>query len=216
MPVEPLSLRAYAAHRKRQGLRGGSLEAVRRAIESGRLKASVTVVDGLPRIADPEFADREWAANTDQTRVPTLPADIELPGEGEDGESREGSYAYWKAKKMELDYRQAAGELVDAAEVAAAIATDYSTVRTKILGVPAKAKQRLPHLTLADLATLDDIVREALEELSKGEELPAGGFEPQPGDRGAPHSQPGATDLTATIQTSQPADPLESVDESRL
>jgi hypothetical protein len=210
MPLEPLSLRAYAAHRKRRGLLGGSLQAVQRAIQTERLKASVTRVNGLVRIADPEFADREWADNTDQTRRPPAADD-----EPEEGDSREGSFAYWKAKKMELDYRLVAGELVDAADVAAAIATDYSTVRTKIMGLPAKARQRLPHLTLADLATLDEIVREALEELSKGEDLPVGGFEPQRGDRGAPHSPPGAPDLaTTTIQASQLADPLRSVHES--
>jgi hypothetical protein len=161
--VTPLSLRGYAAHRKTKRLAGGSLQAVQRAIESGRLRTSVVTVDGLPRIADPELADREWADNTDQTRR-ARPDDADA----EDSEATEGSFAYWKTKKMELDYRRAAAELVNAADMQAAMADAFSTVRTKLLGVPSKAKQRLPHLTLDDLATLEEIVRESLETIASG------------------------------------------------
>lgn len=56
---KPLSPRLYAQ------LRGYTQEAVRKAIDSGRLKASLVYdVRGKPKIADVELADREWAANT--------------------------------------------------------------------------------------------------------------------------------------------------------
>jgi hypothetical protein len=74
---------------------------------------------------------------------------------------------HWRAELAELNYKQRAGELVNAAEMTAAMADAFSTVRTKLLGLPSKAKQQLPHLTLAELATLDEIVREALEGLSQ-------------------------------------------------
>ncbi len=55
----PLSLRAYA---KRVGV---SVEAVSKAVTSGRLSASVVRDErGAPKIGDVELADREWAANT--------------------------------------------------------------------------------------------------------------------------------------------------------
>jgi hypothetical protein len=73
---------------------------------------------------------------------------------------------HWRAELAELNYKQRAGELVNAAEMTAAMADAFSTVRTKLLGVPSKAKQQLSHLTLADLATLDAIVREALDGLA--------------------------------------------------
>jgi hypothetical protein len=73
---------------------------------------------------------------------------------------------HWRAELAELNYKQRAGELVNAGEMTAQMADAYSTVRTKLLGVPSKAKQQLPHLTLTDLATLDAIVREALEGLA--------------------------------------------------
>jgi len=40
--------------------------------------------------------------------------------------------------------------------------------RTKVLGVVSKAKQRIPDLTQDQIAILEDIIREALEELADG------------------------------------------------
>ena len=60
-PQPPISLRAYAKHRAAAGLPGCSPEAVSKAVKSGRLRDSVVLVDGEPKIADPELADREWA-----------------------------------------------------------------------------------------------------------------------------------------------------------
>lgn len=56
--------------------------------------------------------------------------------------------------------------LVDAREVEARIADDISKARTKLLGLPRKARALLPHLTQADVLALDDLVRQALEELA--------------------------------------------------
>jgi phage terminase Nu1 subunit (DNA packaging protein) len=38
--------------------------------------------------------------------------------------------------------------------------------RTKLLGIPTKAKQRIPDLDTDAIGVLDDIVREALEDLA--------------------------------------------------
>lgn len=73
---------------------------------------------------------------------------------------------HWRSKKAELDYKKAAGELVDAKEMLARFVDLITTSRTKLLGLPSKAKSHLPHLTLKDIDALDAIVREALEELA--------------------------------------------------
>ena len=57
----PMSLRAYAKHRKALGLEGGSDAAVRKAIRDRRLVASVRP-DG--KIIAAEVADAEWERNT--------------------------------------------------------------------------------------------------------------------------------------------------------
>jgi hypothetical protein len=58
-----ISIRKYAQER------GISHVAVLKAIQSGRLVKSIAHDPaGKPKIADPELADREWAANTDQAK----------------------------------------------------------------------------------------------------------------------------------------------------
>jgi hypothetical protein len=52
-----LSLRGYARHRRALGLPGGTHQAVRKAIEGGRIASGP---DGI----EPEVADRQWEANT--------------------------------------------------------------------------------------------------------------------------------------------------------
>jgi phage terminase Nu1 subunit (DNA packaging protein) len=174
MAQNPLSLRAYAQHRKQLGLPGGSLQSVQRAIERERI--SFVLVEGVKRIPDPDAADREWAANTDHSRAPGSVKDLvdgvedgELEEDGDQGPSLSKESArekHWKAHLAELTYRQRAGELVDAAAVAAEYADFCTTVRTKLLGLPSRMKQAHPELSLEQLATLDDYVREALEELA--------------------------------------------------
>src|SRR5262245_49251749 len=59
-----MSLRAYARHR------GCTVEAVSRAVQRRRLRKSVIVVDGVPRISSAKLADEEWAANTQSSKRP--------------------------------------------------------------------------------------------------------------------------------------------------
>jgi hypothetical protein len=176
----PVSVRAYARHR------GASHQAVLRAIARGRLAAALTTIDGVTKIADVALADQEWAATTDLSKAPDAVkvraatarpaaqaetdgldlADIPVDGDATILAKASAREKHWRAELAELNYKQRSGELVNAAEMTATMADAFSTVRTKLLGVPSKAKQQLPHLTLADLATLDGIVREALEGLA--------------------------------------------------
>lgn len=58
-----ISIRKYAQER------GISHVAVLKAIQSGRLVKSITHdAAGKPKIGDPDLADSEWAANTDQAK----------------------------------------------------------------------------------------------------------------------------------------------------
>jgi hypothetical protein len=63
--------REYGRHRKANGLKGGTVRAVQKALASGR------IVAGPDGRIDPEDADRRWAANTDQAlqRGPVAPAE---------------------------------------------------------------------------------------------------------------------------------------------
>jgi hypothetical protein len=151
---------------------------------------------GQPKIADVDLADREWAENTDHGRAPAFVKERGLdvqtsapPGHqpqleppaatpneeataaGETARELSLSQASaeekrWRAKLAELTYQQRAGELVPAKDVTDRLTNIFTVCRTKLLAIPSKAKSSIPALTHADVATLDDLVRQALEELA--------------------------------------------------
>ncbi len=59
----------------------------------------------------------------------------------------------------------AAGELIKADEAERAWADFLRSVRSRVLAVPSRARQRLRHLTAADIETLDAECRDALQDL---------------------------------------------------
>lgn len=72
-----------------------------------------------------------------------------------------------KAELLELDRKQKEGVLVKAEEVELKWVEIVTLARTKILGIPTKAKQRIPDLDTDAVSMLEDIVRETLEDLSE-------------------------------------------------
>lgn len=176
-----MSLRSYA---KRRGV---SVEAVSKAITAGRLRESVVTVDGKPKIANAELADREWEANTrpriDQ-RTPakkpavdvvvsedeTLPSDV--PNYNVSRAVREAAAARREnalADMAELEAAEKKGELVPVAEARADMINTFTTVKTKILGVPTRVAQRFPQLGADVVPVIDALLREVLEELAGDE-----------------------------------------------
>ena len=73
-----------------------------------------------------------------------------------------------KANLLELDRKQKEGLLLPRDQVERAAANVATIVRTKLLAVPTRARQRIPHLALDEVAILDELQREALEELANG------------------------------------------------
>jgi phage terminase Nu1 subunit (DNA packaging protein) len=72
-----------------------------------------------------------------------------------------------KAELLELERKQKEQDLVPMSEVSMKWENIITTARTKLLGVPSKAKQRIPDLDNNAMNHLEDIIREALEELSE-------------------------------------------------
>lgn len=163
---KPISVRAYARHR------GCTHQAVRKAIDDGRLEGSVVRVRGQAKIADVELADREWTANT-RAADPAPP-----PGEEDDKipfneARRRREVELWRQARIkseadELELAERKGELVSTADARAQVVERYTVVKTRLLGLPARVKQRLPHVAADDVRVIDDLVREALEDLADG------------------------------------------------
>ena len=153
--MTPITLTAYAARR------GVSVKAVSKAVAAGRLDKSV-VRDhhGAPKISDPELADREWASNTRapidrQPRIFEPPASEQATGRDSipDLNTSRALRAAASARResalavlAELDVAQRRGEMVAVDEARADMIDKFTVVKTRILGVPARVAQRMPHV----------------------------------------------------------------------
>jgi len=168
---------------------GVSPEAVYAAVKSGRLSVKKDAF-GKP-VVDSETMREEWAKNT-QTKIgigpkPAGPGrerkalrsrEDRVSSGGEqprisktqesipDYEESRARTEHLKAELLELDRQQKEGLLVKAEDIALEWSEIITRARTKLLGIPTKAKQRIPDLDTDAIGVLDDIVREALEDLA--------------------------------------------------
>jgi len=179
-----LSIRGYARHRAERGLPGQSQTAVQKALASGRIQIAGGLIDS--EAADQQWEARSSAGHRRYSPTAALPgeaplreaqapapeprrvAEAPLPG----GISLAQAYAIEKAYKARLariEYEERSGKLVPAADVRLAWARLIGEARNKILGLPVAIKARVPSLTLAEVAVIDELVRETLEGLAEGE-----------------------------------------------
>lgn len=71
-----------------------------------------------------------------------------------------------KAAIAELELEERRGELVAVDDARADVIAKFTAVRTRILGVPTRIAQRLPHIAADVVPVIDELLREALEELA--------------------------------------------------
>jgi len=96
---------------------------------------------------------------------PSKPASEGLP---EYGKSRARS-EYEKANLLELERKTKEGLLLRREDVETAWAAAVNITRSRLLGVPSTAKQRIPHLEIEEVELLTALIRDALDELAAGE-----------------------------------------------
>jgi phage terminase Nu1 subunit (DNA packaging protein) len=60
------------------------------------------------------------------------------------------------------------GSLVDAEAVRIGYVSLVTAARNRLLGVPSEAKQRIPHLTIEEIETIEDLVGRALQDVADG------------------------------------------------
>ena len=164
----PLITRKEAAEKM-----GVTIQAVYGAIKEGRLTAMTD--DKGKIVINSDTLEKEWYSKSAFKRVRTTKdnnvvvhksrlskTDESIP-EYEESKART---EHLKAELLELDRKVKENELVAMDEVENKWCNIITNARNKLLGIPAKAKQRIPDLDTNAVACLDDIVREALEELS--------------------------------------------------
>lgn len=129
---------------------------------------------GSPRReADPPPAVNLQTNQLEQASAPETAAvgGDTLPGRQAQGPSYAQSRAVreaYQARLAKLEFEQKSGKLVDADEVKVAWFKHIKAAQTRIMGVPAACKTRVPDLPLVVVATIEAIVREAMEDLANG------------------------------------------------
>jgi len=173
---------------------GVTSEAVYAAIRTNRLSV-VRTGDGRELVNSATMRE-EWERNTQKRvgrgpkppagtteRTPMRPGEL-TPNERRDQQADSGRNLadtneaipdynesrarteHLKAELLELERKEKERILVKAEEVEAKWVEIITMARTKILGIPTKAKQRIPDLDTDAISLLDDIVRETLEDLA--------------------------------------------------
>lgn len=172
-----ISAKEYAAHR------GVSAQAVSKAIKTGRLSAALVVGLGKKPKIDSEIADREWSSKSDPSKVRELVPEkngntpamaFGLPhGESEssapapiDYQNARASREHYQAEISRLEFEEKIGKLIPSEEVGRKWNALAALVRQKVIAIAHKSKQRIPELSLEQVAILESLAREALEDLA--------------------------------------------------
>lgn len=175
-----LTVPKYANHR------GKDPSAVRYAIREGKLSKSI-VRDGSRILIDPAIADKEWQTRLDPSDMPETP----IPRAKSSPAEKKKKKTEWdpadpydtsmlvpvlvsrmrreahEAELMRIKVDKEMGKLIPADEIEKQWVKLATTTKTKVLGIPSKARQRIPELTDSQYAVLEQITREALEEISE-------------------------------------------------
>ena len=147
---------------------GVTIQAVYMAIKQGRLTA---IKDNQGKIViNSDTMKDEWSKKSEPKLIKKIEhktykssqSTSEYPEYGESKARTE----HLKAELLELERQEKEKSLVPVEEVNTMWQTIITNTRNKMLGVSAKAQQRLPDLDNSAVSCIDDIIREALEELS--------------------------------------------------
>ena len=157
--------------------------AVSKAVRSGKIPLEP---DG--RI-NPDVADQVWRRRSTpqigrgtiashppgpgqgllNTFAPRPPSDLALPsreGSADDYFAHRAERERWAALQAQLDYQKSSGELVPAKEVETEWVKVALIVKGAVQGLPTTIKQNLPHLNREEMALIERLCLECLEELA--------------------------------------------------
>ena len=155
---------------------GVTLQSIYMSVKRGKLTAmedahgnilinSDTMRDELRRKSAGQRMNRIDATNKKSKKTRNSITHESIP-EYEESRART---EHLKAELLELERKAKEKDLVPMSDVKTTWENIVATARTKLLGVPTKAKQRIPDLDTNAMSQLDDIIREALEELAEPE-----------------------------------------------
>jgi hypothetical protein len=155
-------------------LKGVSRSAVSQKKRAGILNGAIDYVNGKA-VLNKEEALRLWDTNmvphhskltkvTEKENGGVLVGKVEeeIPDFNTSRSKREAMMA----RLAEIDVEEREKVLVPSADVEASWVQLVTIAKTKVLGIPTRAKQRIPDLDKNAMSLLDEIVRETLEDLA--------------------------------------------------
>jgi hypothetical protein len=171
-----LSIRSYAAHRKSNGLPGGTHGAVRKAIEAGR----IALIGGK---VDADQADQDWASKTDPAkqrgdaprRQPAAetpagdrhkaetPVDEPESGDANNYQQSRAAREFWESELSRLKAEREKGNLISRESAEKAWGGMVVSTRTKALYLPSQLASKLA--AESDPITCQEILQDAVHKL---------------------------------------------------
>lgn len=136
-------------------------QALDRNTDKTQQRASRETVSKARKAAEDEKRGRQTRSDEDDlprgrnSNIPTIT------------ESKALKEAYL-ARIAKIDHDEKIGKLVDANKVKIEITNMITAAKNKLLSVPSRARGKLAHLTVDDIEYFEELISEALEELSHG------------------------------------------------
>jgi phage terminase Nu1 subunit (DNA packaging protein) len=160
----PLSVLAFA---RRVGV---DESAVRKGIKNGRLERSLGHdARGRSVIADVALAEQEWRLNRNEAKVRGTDGDSGANGARGTIADERRLLTREQRRREELKNAILSGQYAPVIEYRRREIARTVRAKNALLGLPSKAKQRIPSLTVAEVGILDALVRECLEALADDE-----------------------------------------------
>lgn len=135
-----------------------------------RVDGDLLLAEYLAKVAPHQAEAQQPRAKSERPPLPPSGTPAQLPDfRPEDLPDYTVSRArseFEKANLLELQRKTQEGLLLRREDVEQATGKAVNMARTKVLGVPSRAKQQIPHLTPEEVELLRDLLREALEELA--------------------------------------------------
>lgn len=160
--------------RSHVGSRGGAQRAEYATSPAEVQLPTSSAPDEAPAPADPPPPPKQRAQTQVQAQAEQDPDDEPTPPPGRQpptgpsyAQSRAIREAY-QARLAKLEFEQKSGKLISADEVKVAWIKKIKAAQTRILGIPAECKSRCSELPLAVVKVIEDVCREALEDLANG------------------------------------------------
>jgi hypothetical protein len=136
-----------------------------------RVDGELLVSEYLARVAPHQAEAQQPTAKRERPAIPP-PAPSAPRRETEEPPDYNISRArseYEKANLLELERKTKEALLIPRDQVEKVWADAVAIARTKLLAIPTRTRQRIPHLNLEEVSIVEDLIRETLEDLSSGE-----------------------------------------------